>query len=236
MQDPLAPIDRTSPNRGVRRGGARADLIVIHYTAMATAEAALARLCAPEAEVSAHYLVAADGRIWRLVPEALRAWHAGTGAWGQVDDINSRSIGIELDNPGACPFAAPQMRVLELLLAGLMARHAIPPERVIGHADMTPGRKHDPGPRFDWRRLARLGLSIWPEPGHDIPPDPLRFMADARRFGYVPGDGDEAFGALLAAFRDRFRPGRSGVLDGQDMAVMAALARQWPVAGGPADH
>ena len=143
-------------------------MIVLHYTAMETCEAARDRLCDPAAEVSAHYLISETGTLWQLVPEAQRAWHAGAGQWGDVTDINSRSIGIELANTGDVPFPEPQMAVLEGLMIGIMSRWQIRPERVIAHSDMAPARKSDPGPRFDWRRLARSGLSIWPEPeeGH----------------------------------------------------------------------
>ena len=132
-------------------------MIVLHYTAMATPEAALERLCDSAAEVSAHYLICPKGRVWHLVDEAARAWHAGAGQWGDVTDVNSRSIGIELANPGEEPFPEPQMAALEDLMAGIMARWAIAPARVIAHSDMAPARKGDPGPRFDWRRLSGQG-------------------------------------------------------------------------------
>lgn len=132
---------------------------MIHYTAMDSAEAALARLCDPETEVSAHYLIGADGRVWQMVDEERRAWHAGAGEWQGRGDVNSRSIGIELDNRGTHPFAEPQIAVLERLLAGIMARWDIGPDGVIGHSDSAPGRKSDPGPRFDWARLERQGLA-----------------------------------------------------------------------------
>jgi N-acetylmuramoyl-L-alanine amidase len=154
-------IEAPSPNHGPRRGVAAPDMVMLHYTAMATAEAALERLRDPEAEVSAHYLIAEDGRLWRLVPEDRRAWHAGVAGWGAADDLNSRSIGIELANSGAMPFTEPQMARLEALLGGILARHGIAPERVLGHQCTAPLRKIDPGPRFDWRRLAMRGLSIW---------------------------------------------------------------------------
>jgi N-acetylmuramoyl-L-alanine amidase len=196
-------------------------MVVLHYTAMAGAEAALERLCDPVAEVSAHWLVGRCGQVWRMVDEDLRAWHAGAGAWGAVGDVNSRSIGIEIDNDGRAPFAEPAMVALERLLAGVMARWEIRPERVIGHQDMAPERKIDPGPRFDWRRLALAGLSVWPEGmGADRP-----FAQSARAFGYVGGGGD----AVLAAFRARFRPGATGPQDAQDRRLMAALAARWPV-------
>jgi N-acetylmuramoyl-L-alanine amidase len=199
-------------------------MVVLHYTAMDSAEAALARLCDPQAEVSAHYLLGPAGEVWQLVDEAQRAWHAGAGAWGPVSDVNSRSIGIELDNRGDHPFAAAQMAALEALLRAIMARWEIPPERVIGHADMAPGRKSDPGPRFDWRGLARVGLSVWPEPAEGGV-----FLRDAARFGYPCPEGGEA--ALLEAFRHRFRPGAEGPLAPEDEALAAGLARRWPVRG-----
>ncbi|MCC5983909.1 MAG: N-acetylmuramoyl-L-alanine amidase [Rhodobacteraceae bacterium] len=189
-----------SPNFGPRRDGLRPDLVVLHYTGMSSAQAALERLCDPGAEVSAHYLIGADGRLWQLVAEAQRAWHAGAGAWLGRVDVNSRSIGIELENPGDRPFPAPQMQRLEALLAGVLARWGIPPAGVIGHADMAPGRKHDPGPRFDWRRLARSGLALRPGAA---PPGPWpAFAPTLDAIGYPPAP--EA--ARLAAFRARFRP------------------------------
>ncbi len=215
-----------SPNFGPRKDGACADLIVIHYTAMPSCAEARARLCDPEAEVSAHYLIAETGTVEALVSEEMRAWHAGAGGWGGVSDVNSRSIGIELANTGDAPFPEPQMTALEHLLADIMGRHTIPPERVIGHSDMAPERKRDPGPRFDWRRLARAGLSVWPEPG-DAQSD---FAASARAFGYP----DAAPDLLLVAFRLRFRPGAVGPEDTLDRALAADLARRFPVDGGAA--
>lgn len=215
-----------SPNFGQRRGGAGVSLVVLHYTAMASAEAALARLCDPGHEVSAHYLVAEDGRVFGLVDEAERAWHAGAGAWGGIGDVNSASIGIELANPGDAPFAAPLMAALEALLADILARHSLPPEAVIGHSDCAPGRKTDPGPRFDWRRLARSGLSVWPETGEAHEAPPAGFQADLRRIGYTAAAPPEA---LLAAFRLRFRPGARGPLAAADAAAAADLARRYPI-------
>lgn len=216
-----------SPNHGPRRGGARPDLVVIHYTAMATADLARDRLCDPAAEVSAHWLIDEAGRAEALVPEDLRAWHAGAGAWGGVTDVNSRSIGIELANPGDRPFPAPQMAALEHLLAQVAARWSIRPERVIAHSDMAPERKRDPGPRFDWRRLALAGLAVWPGPGGDAGTD---FATAARRFGYP----DAAPDCLLAAFRLRFRPWAGGPETAADRAAIADLARRFPVDAGAA--
>ena len=215
-----------SPNCGERRGGARPDLIVIHFTAMTSMAEARARLCDPAHEVSAHWLVSEAGDTEQLVDEALRAWHAGAGQWGAVTDVNSRSIGIELANTGSQPFAEPQMAALERLLAGIMARWGIVPERVIGHSDMAPARKSDPGARFDWARLARQGLSVWPDAGH--PGDPADFTADLNRFGYP----DTADDLLLRAFRLRFRPWARGPLDPIDAAMAADLARRFPVDAG----
>ncbi len=218
-----------SANHGERRDGAAVSLVVLHYTGMPTAAAALARLCAPEPQVSAHYLIDPRGEVFGLVAEGRRAWHAGTGAWGAVTDVNSASIGIELANPGDAPFAAPQMLALEELLADILGRHGLGPERVIGHSDCAPGRKVDPGPRFDWRRLARSGLSVWPwsaAPTAPGTPDPAAFAAALRAFGYtaeVPAE------TLLQAFRLRFRPGAEGPLAPADMAAARALAGGWPV-------
>lgn len=210
-----------SPNFGTRRGGLRADMIVLHYTAMESCQAALDRLCNSAAEVSAHYLISEGGEVLALVPEGMRAWHAGAGEWGGLDDINSRSIGVELANVGTHPFAAAQMRTLETLLRDVMGRWAIAPERVIGHSDMAPGRKADPGPRFDWQRLALAGLSVWPETVK--PGNPGDFIRDARRFGY-PDAGDDL---VLAAFRLRFRPWATGPTDAVDAGLAADLADRY---------
>jgi N-acetylmuramoyl-L-alanine amidase len=216
-------LTHPSPNFGERRGGQQPELVVLHYTAMQGCAAALERLCDPVAEVSAHYLIDTDGRILSLVDERARAWHAGAGMWAGRGDVNSRSIGIELVNLGNEPFAAAQMTALEGLLTAVLARWALPPAAVIGHSDMAPGRKVDPGPRFDWRRLALRGLSVWPDRA-----EPGDFAADARRFGYpdVPPE------ALLAAFRLRFRPWATGPLDATDAALAADLARRFAVDAG----
>lgn len=201
-------------------------MVVMHYTAMANADAALERLCNPVAEVSAHYLIAASGSVFQLVPEDLRAWHAGAGRWADVTDVNSRSIGIELDNTGAAPFAAAQMLALEELLSGIIGRHKIRPERVIAHSDMAPGRKSDPGPRFDWRRLAAQRLGVWPHQGGKPMVDTGGLRADLVTFGYDPELTD---GQLLAAFRQHFRPWASGQVDAADIAAARDLAHRFPV-------
>lgn len=204
--------------------GARPQLIVLHYTAMHSAAAAYARLCDPDYEVSAHWLIDAQGQCTALVDEEERAWHAGAGAWAGIDDINSHSIGIELANAGDHPFAARQIDALETLLDAIMARWNIAPHRVIAHSDMAPTRKFDPGPRFDWQRLARAGLSVWPNAAAPND-DPAMFWAALQRFGYPLAPQD----ALLRAFRLRFRPWALGPQDGWDSALAQDLARRFSV-------
>ncbi len=205
-------------------------MVVLHYTAMGSCEAALSRLCDPAAEVSAHYLIAESGTTFQLVYEEMRAWHAGSGSWGQMQDINSHSVGIELANGGPLtgfsPFPEPQMAALEDLLAAILVRWTIPRERVIAHSDMAPLRKFDPGPKFDWQRLARLNLSVWPKVYEGREPNFEAFRADCVVFGYTPDVGNAD---LLAAFRLRFRAGFKGALDQTDMAMAHYLARRFPV-------
>ncbi len=224
-------IDRPSPNHGPRRDGVPVDLVVLHYTGMPSAEAALARLCEPASQVSAHYLVDEDGAVFRLVGENRRAWHAGVASWGGETDVNGRSIGIELANPGHefgyRPFPGAQIEALEQLLGDILVRRRIDPVRVVGHSDVAPARKRDPGELFPWRRLAGKGLAWWPgEPQYPAAPDEERARAALARFGYraeVPAD---AFTAVLAAFQRRFRPARcDGRLDGETMALIAAVER-----------
>lgn len=206
----------SSPNFGPRRNGLTPALIVIHYTAMQNADAALARLCDPLAEVSAHYLIANSGQTTQLVSDDMRAWHAGAGEWAGQADVNSRSIGIELDNRGCHPFSEPQMHALESLLGTLMARWQIPPAGVLGHSDIAPGRKSDPGPRFDWRRLARGGLAQpTPQPPATLVTE-TRFRAAALAAGYT---SDVPLDVLLAATRLRHGPWRQGPLCAADLAL-----------------
>lgn len=207
-----------SPNFGERRGGVVPSLVVIHYTAMTSCAAARERLCDPAAEVSAHWLISEDGGTEALVPEDARAWHAGAGWWAGGDDVNSRSIGIELANRGDHPFPEPQMAALEDLLRGIMARWSIPPAGVIGHSDMAPARKRDPGPRFDWGRLARQGLALRPA----ALPAEGDFRDHLLRAGYDPALSDDL---LLTAFRLRFRPWGDGSLSAEDRKLAARVAQ-----------
>ena len=209
-------------------------MLVLHYTGMPDAASALARLRDPESRVSAHYLVDEDGAVSRLVPEERRAWHAGVAEWAGESDVNARSIGIELVNPGHehgyRPFPEAQMAALERLAGAVVRRHRIPPRRVVGHSDVAPARKRDPGELFDWARLARAGVGLWPElPGP--PPAGPAPAAEAcerlRAWGYAApraGAGDSA--AVVAAFQRHFRPRRvDGAWDAECDALIRALLR-----------
>lgn len=186
---------------------------------MASAKAAQARLCDPEAEVSAHYLIARNGDVTQLVPEALRAWHAGAGEWHGQGDINSRSIGIELDNDGHAPFSAALMDALEPLILGIMQRHGITAAGVIGHSDMAPGRKIDPGPRFDWARLERGGLAL-PRGAGQGTGDIAEFRDRLAALGYTAEASDDV---LLSTARLRFRPWARGALSDDDFAALPSI-------------
>ena len=206
-----------SPNFNDRRGGLTPALVVLHYTAMPSLEAARERLCAPEHEVSAHWLIGMAGQTLALVDETQRAWHAGAGSWAGLEDINSASIGVELDNAGDHPFPEPQMQALVRLLRDIQHRWGIGPAAVIAHSDMAPLRKGDPGRRFDWRRLALEGLAVWP----DAPGDDARDLAASLdAIGYPKVEAQ----ARLAAFRLRFRPWAQGPEVAEDRAMADAVA------------
>ena len=218
--------DRPSPNHGPRSGAV--DMLVLHYTGMTSAAEALDRLCDPAAAVSAHYLVEEDGTVWRLVPEARRAWHAGVASWRGRSDVNAASIGIELVNPGHefgyRPFPEAQIAALETLCREIVARHAIAPRDVVGHSDVAPERKQDPGELFPWARLARAGIGLWPEP--PLPPAPAS-IAELQRvlaaIGYAR-DGDIV--RVVTAFQRHFRGGRcDGALDEETRRLVAAVAQ-----------
>ncbi len=239
-------IDYPSPNHEPRPRGSAVDMLVLHYTGMESAEAALDKLCDPAAAVSAHYLVDEDGTVFRLVPEERRAWHAGVACWAGERDVNDRSIGIELVNPGHefgyRPFPEAQMAALEALAAGVVAHHRIPAWRVLGHSDVAPARKSDPGELFDWARLARAGVGLWPgEAGTgvagDDPPEPLApgdegpGVADLQRalaaYGYevpVTGVFDKATRFVVVAFQRHFRPARiDGAADAETVGRLRRL-------------
>jgi N-acetylmuramoyl-L-alanine amidase len=213
----LAVSWRASPNHDTRGDRPRTDMLVLHYTGMQSADVALERLCDPAARVSAHYVVEEDGRIWQLVPEGRRAFHAGISCWQGERDLNLVSIGVEIVNPGHDwgyrPFPEAQMLRVEQLCADILRRHPIPADRVVGHSDIAPDRKSDPGERFDWRRLARAGIGLWPEPAAPVAtqtPDPQRALADLATIGYCVGAGAQ----VIAAFQRRFRPSWvNGIVD-----------------------
>ena len=215
--------DHPSPNFGARPDGIVIDMLVIHYTGMRTGATALKRLCDPAAEVSAHYLIEEDGRLFRLVDEAERAWHAGVGLWRGDSNINDRSIGIELVNPGHeygyRPFPAAQMAALIGLAGDILARHPIPAQNVVGHSDVAPMRKQDPGELFDWRALAAAGIGAWPDaPGDDDGGDVGALLTD---IGYDSSDLELA----LVAFQRRYLPTRvDGQLDADVLNQLAAVA------------
>jgi N-acetylmuramoyl-L-alanine amidase len=212
-------IQTPSPNFDARRP----NYVIIHQTSDDTAEEALATLTNPERMVSAHYLIGRDGALYQLVDERSRAWHAGASWWAGDTDLNSASIGIELDNNGAEPFAEAQIERLLRLLGDLKARYRIPAQNFLGHGDVAPGRKVDPSALFPWGRLAAAGYGLW----CNGPPATLRWIGDAdvglRLLGYSLADR----AAALAAFRRHFLGVESAAEpDGKDMAVLNCLIQQ----------
>ena len=195
-------------------------MLVIHYTGMQSAGAALERLCDPGSEVSAHYLIDEAGEIFALVDEENRAWHAGVSSWRGEANVNSRSIGIELVNPGHefgyRAFPEAQMAALVDLAKGILSRWPIPPRNVVGHSDVAPRRKEDPGELFDWRRLAENGIGLWPEPGAGEGDEAALLAA----YGYETED----LSASLTAFQRHFRPSRcDGVADAETLSRLNGL-------------
>ncbi len=229
--------DRPSPNHDERLpedggGAVVVDMLVIHYTGMMPDARALDWLCDPASGVSAHYFIDEAGVACRLVPENRRAWHAGVSAWRGAADINSRSIGIELSNPGHefgyRDFPPPQIDALVTLTRDIVARHPIPRRNVVGHSDIAPARKIDPGERFPWRQLAEVGFGLWPNQDTDsAAANDVAAMLTA--YGY---DADNnALADVVAAFQRHFRPERfDGVADDETRARLAALLGS--VAGG----
>lgn len=222
-------IDRSSPDLPSPNFDERAapvSMIVLHYTGMVDADAALARLTDPQAKVSAHYLVDEDGRLVNLVAEDKRAWHAGRSHWRGITDINSASIGIEIVNPGHDhgyrPFPDAQIEALIPLVADIKDRYAITRGNIVGHSDIAPTRKRDPGELFPWGRLARLRLAL-PRPTRNLL-DPewsdAGFLLALERFGYEVADPL----AAVVAFQRRFRPELiDGEIDGECRAILLAL-------------
>ena len=232
MASELNIFQQPSPNFGIRRGGVIPSIIVLHYTAMKSSKDAIERLSDPKSEVSAHYLIDEAGKVTQLVDEQKRAWHAGQGCWGEINDINSYSIGIELDYcPSTkCNFDERQISSLEKLLFDILKRRSeIRPEFIIAHSDMAPGRKFDPGMYFPWKKLSQKGLSIWPENVLDLAADWGKFKYHAERFGYRASC--DTFGGwtdVLDVFRLRFLPKQEGKLSPVDMGVITYLSNNWP--------
>ena len=219
---------RWSPNADDRPAGCAIDALILHYTGMPSAAAALDRLCDPAAKVSAHYLIDEDGDVVQLVPEERRAWHAGVSSWAGRARLNDCSIGIELVNPGHewgyRPFTEAQYGACVALCQALLGRWPIAACRVLAHSDVAPGRKQDPGELFDWGRLAAAGVGLWPQPGPGEARSMARLQSELARFGYgVPQSGhlDEATRLVLVAFQRHFCPAR---IDGRpDQAMLARL-------------
>ena len=241
---PLVHALHPSCNAGDRRKGCRADMIVLHYTGMSSAEQAVKWLSDPRSKVSCHYVVDEWGHITQLVAEAQRAWHAGASHWAGETDINSASIGIEIQNPGhehGYPdFPSAQMQAIAALCRDIAQRRDVPPERVLAHSDVAPGRKIDPGEKFDWAFLAQQGVGRWIEPASsegdtcmldddvDARREALELMRD---YGYgVDDPGREKwFWHLIRTFQMHFRPARAdGRLDAGTLDTMRRLVAALP--------
>jgi N-acetylmuramoyl-L-alanine amidase len=236
----IETLPAPSPNFDSRT--APPDMIVLHYTGMQTGEAALARLRDPAAKVSSHYLIEEDGRAFALVAEERRAWHAGVAFWKGERDINTVSVGIELVNPGHefgyRGFPGPQIATLIGLLDEIRGRWSMPNGRIVGHSDVAPQRKQDPGELFPWARLAQAGHGLWPEPPA-APGAPLgegdegtgvfALQAGLTRLGYESapsGRYDAATSTIVTAFQRHWRPARvDGIADGETRARLVHLLR-----------
>ncbi|HYA07200.1 MAG TPA: N-acetylmuramoyl-L-alanine amidase [Xanthobacteraceae bacterium] len=233
---------RPSPNHGERKDGRRPDMIVLHYTGMPEASAALELLCAPGSGVSAHYFVFEDGGIIQLVPENRRAWHAGASCWAGETDINSCSIGIEIANPGhdyGYPdFPKRQIAAVTALCRSIQTRNTIPSVRVLAHSDVAPARKQDPGEKFPWRTLYESGVGHWVKPAPIVEGGPLLALGDRgddvtaiqeqlSEYGYavsVNGNYDSVMHDVVAAFQRHFRPQRvDGASDESTRATLRDL-------------
>ena len=225
----MSPVPRPSPNHD-ERGADPVDILVLHYTGMGTAEEALSRLCDPAAKVSAHYTVDRDGTVYAHVPEERRAWHAGLSYWAGVRNVNARSIGIEIVNPGHelgyIPFTDDQVGAVIDLACGILKRHPVPPRNVVAHSDVAPSRKQDPGELFPWGRLAEYGIGLWPPSAARMgvvaqTAAEATFRERLTRYGYDP---DVPPADAVAAFQRHFRPSRiDGVADGECASLLDGL-------------
>ena len=231
-----------SPNHNERDPAKPVDILLLHYTGMASGEAAVGWLCNPASKVSCHYVVFEDGRTVQLVDEARRAWHAGKSSWAGETDINTRSVGIEIVNPGHefgyRPFPDVQIEAVIALCRGIISRHPIPPQRVLAHSDVAPLRKEDPGELFPWQQLFEAGVGHWVPPV-PVAPGPFLHAGDHglgvgalkqrfRRYGYGIGEDsqfDAGTEAVVTAFQRHFRPARvDGVADVSTVATLDRLA------------
>lgn len=237
-----------SPNYGERNKGRQPDMIVLHYTGMPDVESALTRLCKAGTEVSAHYVVLEDGRVLQCVSEAKRAWHAGVACWAGEEDVNSCSIGIEIINRGhdwGYPdYPLRQIAAVIALCRGIILRRGIPSHRVLGHSDVAPARKKDPGEKFPWRALSASGVGHWVEParitaGAVLKPgahgDDVRTLQQALAdYGYrVPINGkyEATTVEVVTAFQRHFRPDKvDGIADASTIATLQQLLERLPVA------
>jgi len=238
---PTAKTVVPSPNHDARPS--RIDILLLHYTGMQTAEEALARLTDREAGVSCHYFVYEDGRIDQLVPERRRAWHAGASSWKGATDINARSIGIEIVNPGHeygyRDFPDAQIDAVIKLCRDIVARHPIRRERVLAHSDIAPTRKKDPGEKFPWHRLAAAGVGLWVEPSpidggrtfsaNDKGPEVEKLQKQLARFGYdlkITGRYDDDTRSVVTAFQRHFRTERvDGLADPSTVETLRRLLK-----------
>jgi N-acetylmuramoyl-L-alanine amidase len=230
-----------SPNVGERRNCERPTILLLHYTGVETMARALEWLTRAGSGVSCHYAIDEAGRVVQMVPEALRAWHAGEAIWAGESDINSASIGIEIHNPGhelGYPdYPEPQLKAVEALCRDIIARHGIRPERVLAHSDVAPTRKKDPGEKFPWARLAQAGVGHWVKPQPIIAAEPGMGVGAAgplvaevqvflRRYGYgiePTGVVDGRTEHVVTAFQRHFRPER---VDGRiDQSTVTTLER-----------
>ncbi|MGE0223949.1 MAG: N-acetylmuramoyl-L-alanine amidase [Acetobacteraceae bacterium] len=237
----LSIRDLPSPNQDDRPDGMPIDMLILHYTGMKTGQEAIDRLRDPEAQVSSHYVVEEDGSVFRLVPEERRAWHAGVSHWRGHAALNGRSIGIEIVNPGH-EWGYRDFPVLQLasvcdLCLSILSRHPIPPRNVVGHSDVSPDRKQDPGERFEWEALARSGVGVWPVDAPDLGTTgairdaiglrPVR--AALAEIGYrVAPEGalDPALSVVLRAFQRHWRPEAvNGQADDGTLVRLLAVSR-----------